>query len=126
MDTLMHAVHGGLMMAAISDNPWYIFLSAIIGALPDLIGEAERIYKKDNSLWNWYNIAHAQPGYYGVLSYLKFTPPYMLHIWLDSFTHTEGKNRWWVKNEGLSYEISAWLFTILLLFILLIFKYNII
>lgn len=123
MDTVMHAIHGALMMMALSDNPWYIIISAFVGAFPDIMGEAEKIFKKDRKKWGWYKIAHAPPGYYGWLSYLKFTPPYMLHIWLDSFTHTEGKNRWWIKGEGLSYEIWAWVITLLLILIIIYTKY---
>ena len=121
----MHAVHGALMMAAISDNPWYILISAIVGAFPDLMGEAERLWKGDRSLWNWYVIAHAPPGYYHWLSFLKFSPPYMLHIWLDSFTHGEGKS-WWKLDERLHWEIIAWMITLFLIALLMHFKYGII
>lgn len=122
MDTGMHAAHGALMMAIFTNDPWYILISAIVGALPDLVGWAEKLINKGPNDGGWYEISHAPPGYWPWLSLLKCTPPYCLHIWLDRFTHGEGK-RWWVKGERLSWEIWGWVITILLTALLIYVKY---
>lgn len=88
--------------------------SALIGAAPDLIGEAERIIKHDRTLWNWYNAVHIgrttpSPPFEGRAGegsrtwwwYLRFIPQWGKHILKDRFTHTSmgAKRNWYPPGE---------------------------
>jgi len=111
MDTISHAVAGYLMAEAINAPLEIKILSAFIGALPDIIGEAEKHFKQDATVWNWYDKAHYNWWV------LWIFPPYGFHVILDSFTHTEGK-RWWKPKERLWMEVVFW---IILLFLFKLF-----
>lgn len=119
MDTVQHATWGyafGLICTRVFgiDDPIYIPLFwAVIGALPDLVGEAERIIKGDRSLWGWYNMAHEESS-----NLFMFLPPYALHVVMDKFTHGPGE-KWWKFDERLWVEVVGWISVLVLLIFLL-------
>ena len=126
MDSLQHAYDGYIIAKAFEvitgiDLPLSAELcSALVGALPDLIGEAERAIKGNCQHWDWYNMAHTgyrvslvrnpdplpevYPHTYGYVEkrekvwlwWLRFIPQYGFHLLKDSFTHTSmGAQRNW-------------------------------
>lgn len=75
-----------------------IFL-ALQAIIPDIAGYAEKVWKKDYDLWNWYLEYHKYKWW------MIFTPFWALHIYVDSFFHnSEG----WTKN-AIYFEIGSWL-----------------
>jgi hypothetical protein len=125
MDTLQHAYDGYVIAKAIEvitgvDLPGAAeFGSALVGALPDLIGEAERVIKHDvprlfgraaselpmrSGLWNWYNLVHTgmKNGKRTWWWYIRFVPQWGKHILKDRFTHMSmGARRDWYPPAGL-------------------------
>jgi len=112
MDTISHAVGGYLISASFGLHMEINIASAIFGALPDIIGYAEKIIKKDNLAWSWYEKAHNEwiP--------LMIIPSYGFHVLLDSFTHGEGM-KWWKKDERLWMEILYWIILVIWTYILI-------
>jgi len=104
MDILQHSVQGGLITSVITNDPYIIATGAALGALPDIIGYAEKLIFKNES-WQWYLAAHKLKWYY------LWCLPYSLHIILDKFTHGDGK-RWWKLKERLWLEIVGWILTL--------------
>lgn len=119
MDIIQHAAQGFLIakgIEALTGGQPVISVevgSALCGALPDLIGEAERLVKRDRLLWNWYGKAHSMEAIcvaiavavWGVLigpTWLAVLAlAYMLHLLLDQFTHIDmgAKRNWYPPNE---------------------------
>lgn len=112
MDTLSHAVGGFLITASFNAPIEVNIASAILGALPDVIGAVEKLVKKDSAQWNWYEKAHYK------WKWLWLIPSYGLHILLDSFTHDEGK-KWWKPKERLWAEMLYWIILVSWAFILI-------
>lgn len=101
MDTLNHIAWGYTMTHVLGAPVEINVISGLIGGMPDLLGEAERIIKKDRTLWNWYSKAHNQ------CKWLRVIPQWGFHIIKDKATH--GKNRWWIWKERLWFEVLSWL-----------------
>ena len=81
---------------------WALALTgAFFGALPDLFGAYGNLVRHDQ--WKLYISAHA--GHRGEI--LRYIPMYRLHLFVDSFTHGQGR-RWWVWNERLWLEAALW------------------
>ena len=133
MDTLQHAYDGYIIAKAFElvtgiDLPLGAELcSALVGASPDLIGEAERAIKGNCQHWDWYNMAHTgyrvqlvsskhppSPSLRGGsgwgyikkqtkvwLWWLRLLPQYGQHLLKDSFTHTSmgAKRNWYPPAE---------------------------
>ena len=114
MDTIQHTVQGCLITLFVTDNIPLIITGGIIGGVLDVIGKAEKVIKKDDSAWSWYNRVHA-------LSFKNpfvYLPQSLLHILLDKLTHTE-TCKWW-KGKCIALEILGWLITI----VIVLQKYN--
>ncbi len=120
MDTIQHGVHG-LLVAAVIDAmaggtvPVGVYVAGAIGGIDaDVNGEAERIIKRDRSLWNWYAASHKWEAVwwatiamfaYAVLHWqgitvinatIAFAVAYALHLYLDRHTHKSmGATRDW-------------------------------
>jgi hypothetical protein len=112
LDTINHAAWGyaiakGTEVLIGFDNAPFEIGVAVIGTLPDVIGYAGNVVKGN---YEWYNKAHKD------WKWLRWLPPYGLHIWLDSFTHGPGK-RWWV--ERIWAEILSWIIVITIIGIFL-------
>jgi hypothetical protein len=117
MDIIQHAAWSAPLTLAINkvlplgETFWPVLATlAVFGALPDIIGWVDKLVHRNHNLWNWYLWAHNYPWY------LCIVPTYLFHVFLDSFTHEDGK-RWWIPGERLSYEITAWVVLIILTFI---------
>lgn len=115
MDTVNHSMHGVLMAETLrlscdidSAIP-IIIISAVVGAMPDILGWLEKLIKHDENAWTWYLKAHRLDH----TNWFIYFPPSALHIWLDSFCHGEN-NRWWIWNEKLWMEVLSWIITITL------------
>jgi hypothetical protein len=125
MDTVQHVAHGILISEITlkiceASNSYSVvlltvlyFLNVTASLLPDLIGWLEKIKHNDNSKWNWYKKVHE----ISLDNFLIYIPGGLLHIWLDSFMHGEGK-RWWIWNERLWLEILGWIITLLIAYLL--------
>lgn len=89
MDTLLHAVTPvAILWQFVRRLPvWAMAVLATLGAMPDLIGVAEKILYWDFSLWNWYNWAHQLGWWTWILL------PWALHILMDAPLH--GELSWW-------------------------------
>jgi hypothetical protein len=82
---------------------WVLALAgAFFGALPDLFGAYGNLIRHDQ--WKLYTSAHAGPR--GEI--LRYVPMYWLHLFVDSFTHGQGK-RWWIWDELLWVEVALWM-----------------
>lgn len=106
MDTILHTVQGALITSFATSNVTLIVVGGLIGGALDIIGKAEKVIKKDNGAWKWYNKVHA-------LSFKNpfvYLPQSILHILLDKFTHTKSC-KWW-KGKCIVLEVLAWLVTI--------------
>lgn len=120
MDTVQHTAQGYIVGKLISsicgfmEEFAYIFIliNTVGGFLPDAIGWLEKIVFKDSSRWNWYQWAH------NYKNPLNLVPGYLLHIFLDTFTHGKNK-RWWIKEENLHLEILGIFITLTILAIIL-------
>jgi len=119
-DTICHATQGGLLLLApfiarIRKKAWIWTIGAVgafFGALPDIVGAYGLMVRGDQ--WRLYNIAH-----FGKLKrVLEYVPMYWLHLYVDSFTHGNGK-RWWAWDERLWVEVALWLIngTVIALFV---------
>jgi hypothetical protein len=124
MDSLQHGVHGAVIVllpacavgCTIGDSDILSHaitalatVFACIGAMPDAAGEIEPENPGESKRWNWYIEAHQGAINRWMIDhwYYIFPVPWILHTWLDTFTHGEGK-RWWVWNEGLWKEVVGW------------------
>ena len=112
MDTILHITQGALITSYATDNPYLIGAGGLIGGLPDIIGFAEKLIKKDS--WNWYNYVHSV-SFKNPLMYL---PVSLIHILLDKPLHTKGC-KWW-KFPCLWVEIGLWVITLILILV----RYN--
>ena len=139
MDIVQHAAHGYLMVRLIEAGTGTVLPlpleagSALVGALPDLIGMYGTLILKDD--WRLYTHAHEPYRFVQVVQrsfkngvrsdmtvnevpahkatiawWLRWLPPYGLHLFLDKHTHGTGK-RWWVWRERLWLEIVGWIVT---------------
>lgn len=127
MDTIMHGVHGALIRYSLIPHKGYAIVGAIEGIAPDLMGALEKLIKSDKPFlkrlsdqryWKWYEKSHLLPSELLHIFALAYTFPAIgLHIYLDSFTHSEGK-RWWVWNERLWLEILLWAITLILCYLI--------
>lgn len=137
MDTLNHAATGAAIAYASRLRLWsQILFLAFLGALPDIIGWLEKFLSGDYTRWGWYLNAHLvfEPTWLvGVLT-LGFILTsaiyifdgsannlervlnlfsggwlaYYLHVFLDRFTHTPGKE-WWIWPNTMWIEILTWI-----------------
>lgn len=92
-------------VSQIKKHAWlwiFVGLAAFMGALPDIIGAHGNYIEHDN--WNEYTVAHSG----SVADVLKYVPMYGLHLYTDSFTHSQG-HRWWKWNERLWLEALLWI-----------------
>jgi hypothetical protein len=127
MDTIYHTALGASIAAAASQPPEIIVASGVAGALADVVGFAEKVYKDDWHTWKWYNFAHGLTFamFFSTIciiaSYvwgnsdvgLIFLVAHTLHVAPDALCH-EPPSRWWVKGEGLiMFEIIPWVALIL-------------
>ena len=103
MDIVQHAVEG-YYIGYWTKNKAITYISAFLGALPDLIGFAEKVFKWDWGVWNWYHWSHTLTWWNIPIL------PYSLHIFLDSFIHPIGPLYW-------VFEIVGWLVCIWLVYI---------
>lgn len=81
----------------------------IMGGINDILPAVENTSFNANKWTKWesYKKHHTY-------NKLCIFPSYFLHIFLDSFTHGEGK-RWWIVNERLSWEIVGIILSVLLI-----------
>ena len=120
MDTLQHAAWGFAISLQGNQPVETCIAGAVVGAAPDVIGWAEKVLRRDENSWGWYNAVHSVEatglvslaGLAGLLAYswwwaLYCAGAWVLHVALDSQTHAPGK-RWWVANERLSWEVLGW------------------
>jgi|GEM_PF-3197754 len=138
MDTASHAAHGIIAMQTtlfiehkqlpLIQAVGLYGMAAVFGAMPDIIGEIERRRYNDRTLWNWYNVAHSTPAlvistclflvmvvvpFCGLsLSQCSLLFAWAFHLLIDIPVHIDG-NRWWIKGEGLRWEILNIVLTIL-------------
>lgn len=124
MDTLFHAACGAVLMRAattalgLPPEPALEAGSALVGALPDLAGFAEKVFTKNANAWRWYNwfhrsLLHEAPKALRTLVHaLMLLPPYGLHVMLDAPLH-EAYMRWWVFDEALWAEVLAWVLLVI-------------
>jgi membrane-bound metal-dependent hydrolase YbcI (DUF457 family) len=113
MDTINHAVWGYALAKGLEGSLGFesgAFEAGMMfaGALPDVIGFAEKVIKNDYKTYKWYNKAHND------WKLLRWLPPYGLHIGLDKLTHGEGQ-RWWYWKERLWFEVLSWLMVIFII-----------
>lgn len=117
MDIGNHAAGGLVISYAIEETfsiksltiKWVIRVICFIsGIAPDVIGFLEKIYYNDFALWNWYHQAHVE------WMVPRILPPYLLHVWLDSFVHAD--NRWWIWGEGMLLYLFSWMVLLIILF----------
>ena len=101
MDSLNHFAAAYIMTKAFNLSEPVNIASGIIGALPDLIGFAEKVIKWDKNAWSWYNKAHK--GW----KWLRWIPQWGLHIWLDKHSHEPGQ-KWWKFRERFWLEVWTW------------------
>lgn len=107
MDAPQHAVDGYLItqlcavaMGVTSLPSWAALGGALVGALPDAVGEAERLIKRNRTLWGWYDAAHN--GWLAKI--LQYLPQYGYHLFKDRHSHvTQGAPRNWYAPPGLSF-----------------------
>jgi hypothetical protein len=104
MDVLQHAAHGFLMGYAPTGKVSWGLAGALIGAEPDITGAMGRLMT--GGFWD----VHIEVHKVKLSNFRVFSPPALLHIWLDSFTHEWGQ-RWWVWNERLWVEVVGWIIT---------------
>lgn len=128
MDTFQHAYTAGIVSAAVHCSPEQIAVASVIAAAPDIVGFAEKVWKRDMSVWVWYNRAHSDEvqivatgvvafsillGVFCSFSVLWMSAVilgffgYLIHIALDSVTHEVGE-RWWKWKERLWAEVLGW------------------
>lgn len=70
-------------------------------AIPDLIGVAEKIYKKDNNAWNWYETVHRKIRlWYGLF------PAFLTHVVIDKYLHDKVTGKW--TNLAYVVELFTW------------------
>lgn len=111
MDIIAHTISGFLLGFLVGGPLWFNLILAFFGALPDIIGYIEKIIKKNNQAWTWYEWAHE-------CNIFCLIPSYCLHLILDMYTHGEGK-RWWIKKERLWLEIFYWIFLLFLVYLVI-------
>ena len=105
MDTLNHGVAGYLIFKTVGLPEPVSIVHGVISMMPDIIGFIEKIYYWDSQRWNWYSKVHQ-------LKWMRVIFGWGLHIFLDKYTHGEGK-RWWKWNERLWVEVLSWLVLII-------------
>lgn len=118
MDTIQHAAHGAGMVLIPAEilgmhGEMITILAttfALVGALPDILGELEPEEPGGKKNWNWYVECHAGAvnRWMTVRWCWLITLPWLLHTWLDRFTHGEGR-RWWIWRERLWMEALGWI-----------------
>lgn len=123
MDSIQHSAWGVAMTVAVESSfglEHSIALnvsSAVMGAMPDLIGIVGLVVERS---WRFRNWAHGEeletaPAWFRVLVKLMMLhPAYSTHIWMDSGMHAAG-DRWWIWDEGLRFELLGWLGVFILL-----------
>lgn len=122
MDTIQHAAWGFVICRAVENSLGVTSASSVtaaevacvaLAALPDVIGAAEKIIKRDALAWKWYTWAHCLdmfdcPAWLrSIFMALRLLPPYALHLWMDKRLHDPFR-RWWVWDELLWTEILGW------------------
>lgn len=128
MTIFQHVVHGYLLGKFITGNDIIAGIMAVIGGLPDIIGEIgkyEKIdiydanfrkvgykWRRDSKDWTVYNFWHKFEYYSGFKILLLFVPSYLLHLFLDNFWHKPmgGWYKWGVYAEVLGWIVCAFLF----------------
>lgn len=124
MDTVQHVAHGFIISAITEKIACHFeagitlvailyFANIFASLLPDLAGWLEKVHYNDKSRWNWYKSLHR----IDFNNFLVFIPGGLLHIWLDSFCHADGK-RWWIWNERLWLEILGWIVTLVVAYLI--------
>jgi hypothetical protein len=116
-DPVCHATQGALMMVAPFISRlrkrvilWsLIFVGAVLGDLPDLLGGYGFYVKSDRGIL--YESAHLGP----VSKVLVFIPMYGLHLCLDSIMH-EYERESGLYHEWLWLEVAMWIVNIVLIF----------
>jgi len=120
MDTLQHGVAGLALSRVFGLSVEESIVIAIAGGGADIIGWVGRKLGDEND-WSVYNQAHSFENFsYGCVVMIalmlllhSFVPilcagAYGLHLLLDSFTHTKGRE-WWVWKGGTLWaEILVW------------------
>jgi hypothetical protein len=116
MTTFQHAAHGVLFAAIFTANPLLIFLSALLGAYKDILGELGKWYKlpindhphRNKDDWDMYLWAHRW-------HWIDWFPPCAAHYWIDRAFHrpTGGWKSW-----GIYVEIIGWILIVALLILL--------
>jgi len=109
MDTILHSVQGGLLTSFATNDPQLIALGSFVGALPDIIGFAEKIIKKDYSVWNWYIFSHK----IALSNPFVFFPQSLIHILQDYPLHKKNC-KWWIGSCTFLW-IFNWLLTLLII-----------
>ena len=98
-------------ISRLRSRPWLwllIFIGAISGALPDLIGAYGFFVEDDSEL---YQSAHSGP----ISNVLQYIPMSALHLYVDSFTH-EQTQHWKKWNERMWVEVLMWVVNIWLIY----------
>lgn len=124
MDSGQHAYAPALATYSRGGDWHEVLLSGFIGVLPDILGWIGTQFRKDQ--YALYNLAHSIGAGFiadaiGLASLFVYFATgtalflfvafgclgYSLHLFLDSFTHVEGK-RWWLWSERAFWNYSLW------------------
>ena len=110
MDSAQHAVDGFLItelfaVAVGVHCPLGAALGgALVGVLPDAVGFAEKVVKRDPTAWSWYNAAHTGK----LADVLEWIPQYGYHLFKDRHSHVSmGAARNWFPPPGLGFWASV-------------------
>jgi len=110
MDTVQHAFDGFLitecfaLAIGVSCPLGAALGGALVGALPDAVGYAEKVVKRDPTAWTWYVSAHTGR----LASVLEWIPQYGCHLFKDRHSHVEmGAPRNWFPAPGLGFWASV-------------------